>query len=85
MFGISLTRLIIAGSIALALLGAAAAYVKSVERAAYIRGQDELQVAVEKRNKVAAQGAQEARNALDRCYDTGGTWDQTTGGCLAKK
>jgi hypothetical protein len=82
---LSLTKIIIAGAIAVAVIGAFWAFIAARERAAYIRGQDELQVAVEKRNKAAAQGAQEARNALDRCYDSGGTWDQTTGGCLSKK
>jgi hypothetical protein len=72
-------------AVAVVVIGGFWKFVSDRERAAYIRGQDELQVAVEKRNKAAAQGAQEARNALDRCYDTGGTWDQTTGGCLAKK
>jgi hypothetical protein len=56
-----------------------------IDRAAYIRGQDDLQVAVEKRNSEAAKKAQEARNALDRCYDAGGNWDQSRGVCIDKR
>jgi hypothetical protein len=84
MFGVSLTKLIIAGVIAVAVIGGFWAFIAARERAAYIRGQDELQVAVEKRNATAAKGAQEARNALDKCYDSGGTWDQSRGVCVAK-
>jgi hypothetical protein len=71
-------------AIAAAVVTAVTAYVMARERAAYIRGQDELQQAVEKRNREAAQHAQEARNALDRCYDAGRSWDQSRGVCLDK-
>jgi hypothetical protein len=82
MFGIP--KLVIYGLVAVAVFSAIAVWIAARERAAYIRGQDDLQVAIEKRNKDAAVKAQEARNALDRCYDTDGTWDQSRGVCIAK-
>jgi hypothetical protein len=68
-----------------AVVGAFWGFVASRERSAYIRGQDQLQQAIVKRDRNAAEKAQEARNALDQCYDTGGTWDQTTGKCIEAK
>jgi hypothetical protein len=82
MFGVP--KWVIYGLVAAAVFSAVVAWISARERAAYIRGQDDLQVAVEKRNREAAQQAQEARNALDRCYDIGGDWSQSDGVCVRK-
>jgi hypothetical protein len=82
MFGIP--KLVLYGLAAVAVFSLVVTWIAMRERAAYIRGQDDLQVAVEKRNREAAQQAQEARNALDRCYDSDGTWDQSRGVCVTK-
>lgn len=66
-------------------VGAAWVLYDRIDRAAYIRGQDQLQTAIQKRNAEAARGAQEARNALDRCYDAGDSWNQSRGVCEPKR
>lgn len=71
-------------SVGLAVVGVFGGFIAARERAAYIRGQDELQQAIVKRDRAAAEKAQEARNALDECYDTGGTWIQSRGLCVDK-
>lgn len=68
-------------AIAAAVVTAATAYVMARERAAYIRGQDELQTAIVRRDHAAAEKAQEVRNDIDWCYDHSRTWNQTTGKC----
>lgn len=83
MFGIPKIALYLIG--AAAIIGVFWVWVDRRERAAYIRGQDELHEAIVKRDAAAAVEARKARNALDQCYDTGGTWDQTTGKCIDAK
>jgi hypothetical protein len=80
MFGIP--KFVLYGLAAVAVFSLVVTWIAMRERAAYIRGQDDLQVAVENRNKEAAKQAQEARNALDRCFDSGGDWDQSRGVCV---
>jgi hypothetical protein len=84
--GASLTTKLIAGALAVSmLLGAWATLTRHYYNKGWYAGQDALQESIEKVNKEAATAAQERRNALDKCYDTGGTWDQSRGVCVAKR
>jgi hypothetical protein len=81
---LGLPKLAIYMVLASVFVGAALVLYNTIDRRAYIRGQDELQTAIQKRNAEAARGAQEARNALDKCYDSNGTWSQSRGVCEHK-
>ena len=72
-----MTKLIIIGGLAVALLGAYGIWHHKVYRSGYDRAISDIAAADAK----AVQRATNARNAFKICRDSGRKWDQATGTC----
>jgi hypothetical protein len=79
---IAMLRLVPAAWMAGALvIGLAVGWHLMQTRAAYNAGWDAALATVEKMDARARSAAQDARNAVDRCFDEGGTWDAISASC----
>ena len=73
-----LTKLIVAGGLALSLLTAYGVWHYKV----YQNGVTDTIAAIAREDQRLINRALEARGKLKECKDAGRPWDQTTGGCL---
>lgn len=77
------TKLIAAGSIALALLGAYGVWHHKIATKYYARGWDAAIAAIAAQDRRAIDAAKKARAAVVDCVDRDGMrWDQSAGKCI---